>query len=240
MNRKNKIILIIIIVISFTVGVACVGRYAYVRYRYHHSQNQLLNTFETKNTKTRKQDENSYEAKYHVQPIGALEIPAIGVKNGIIKGTTLEDMFWGIGWYTGSPLPNMTETNTGNLYLCAHDQGYAPIFHKLSDLVNGNLIYLFYDGNTYVYEVYNKVEINPDNASYMQNQPDKSIISLQTCNPSGTMRWIVQGKLVARVNGTKLLSTSNIRPIRDFNNGEDGAYLKALREGKVNAEGQII
>ena len=151
------------------------------------------------------------------------------------------DMFFGVGWNMNSPLPNMTEKETGNLVLAAHDQGYAPIFSKFAkDLKPGDLAYVYLDGNTYIYQVYKMFPVEPTEVSVMNNQPDKSMLTMFTCIDGGNKRMVAQAKLVDRIKGTQLMKNDKDKPIRDFNNNEDGPYLKALREGKVNAQGQII
>ena len=236
---KRKIILILILIILVT-GVSSLGRYIYVRIRFEQSQKAIINAMENNNPVSKLKEEENFQIKYKVKPIGILEIPSIKVKNGIIKGVSESDMFWGVGWYPNSPLPNMKSEFTGNLYLAGHDQGYAPIFENLKELRNNDLVYVFINGNTYIYSVYNKFIINPYDTWVMENQPNKSMVTLQTCNRAGNKRWIIQAKLIDRFKGTELMKNDKDKPIRDFNNGEDKEYLKALKEGKVNSEGQII
>lgn len=236
---KRKIILILILII-FVTGVSLLGRYLYIRMRFEQSQKAIINAMENNNHVSKLKEEENFQIKYKVKPIGILEIPSIKVKNGIIKGITEEDMFWGVGWYPNSPLPNMKSEFTGNLYLAGHDQGYAPIFENLKELKNNDLVYVFINGDTYIYSVSNKFIINPYDTWVMENQPNKSILTLQTCNRAGNKRWIIQAKLIDRFNGTGLMKNDKDKPIRDFNNGEDKEYLKALKEGRVNSHGKII
>ncbi|WP_195972490.1 class D sortase [Clostridium thermobutyricum] len=230
----------ILIVILFIIGIGLIGRYVFVRVRYHERMNTMRTAMESSNPVQRKKALEIVEQDYKVKPVGVLQIPAIGVNNGIVEGTTMYDMFFGVGWDMQSPFPNMTEMNTGNLVLAAHDQGYAPIFEKLPTLQNGDAIYLYYEGNTYIYQVYNKFPVLPTDISVAKNVPDKSMMTLYTCIDGGNKRMIVQAKLIDRFKGTGLMKNDKDKPIRDFNNGEDGPYLKALREGRVNSEGQII
>lgn len=236
---KKKIILLVIAVI-FMIGVTLISRYVYIRIRFKESQNAIINAIENKSSVEKMKEENTFRVKYKVEPIGILEIPSINVKNGIIKGVSESDMFWGVGWYPNSPLPDMKSKFTGNMYLAAHDQGYAPIFENLKNLKDNELVYVFINGNTYIYSVYKKFMINPNDVWVMENQKNRSMLTLQTCNRDGNKRWIIRCNLVKRITGQQDLYNNNIKPIRDFNNGEDKEYLEALKEGRVNSQGQII
>lgn len=214
--KKNLIVILIIII--FISGVLLIVRYSYIKIRFNESQKAIINAIENKNTTESTKEKDDFQIKYKVKPIGILEIPAIKVKNGIIKGVKEKDMFWGVGWYPSSPIPTMKSKFTGNLYLAAHDKGYAPIFENLKELNYNDLVYVFINGNTYIYSVYKKFIINPNDVWVMYNQPNKSMLTLQTCNRKGNKRWIIQCNLIERIKGEDILYKSNIKPIRDLNN----------------------
>lgn len=241
-KSKGEKIIIGIISLLIVIGVIIVGRYAFLRFKYHRDEVAIRNAVENVNANTGFSNSKieNLEKKYKVKPIGVIQIPKIKVNNGIVVGITLDDMFYGVGWDQNSPIPTLNAEHTGNLVLAAHDQGYAPIYENLPKLENGDNIYVYLQGNTFVYQVYNHLIVNPTDIAIANNQPDKSMLTTYTCTDGGNKRYVIQAKLVDRFKGTALMKQDKDKPIRDFNNGEDGPYLKALREGRVNAQGQII
>lgn len=94
----------------------------------------------------------------------------------------------------------------GNLYLFSHSTD-APwnivrvnaIFYLLRELVPGDKVIIFYKNKRYDYIVFDKNIVNPNDVSYLTNKYDTPILTLQTCDPPGTLlnRLIVRAKLVS-------------------------------------------
>lgn len=92
----------------------------------------------------------------------------------------------------------------GNIYLFSHSADapwnivrYNAIFYLLGKLDKGDRIIMFYQGRRYDYIVFDKVIAAPDDVSYLTRTYDESVLSLQTCDPPGTLvnRLIVRAKL---------------------------------------------
>ncbi len=92
----------------------------------------------------------------------------------------------------------------GNLYLFSHSTDapwnivrYNAIFYLLKELEPGDRVVIFYLGRRYDYIVYDKNIVDPTNVSYLTNRYDKPVLTLQTCDPPGTLlnRLIVRAKL---------------------------------------------
>ncbi len=85
---------------------------------------------------------------------------------------------------------------TGNLCLAGHNMRNTSFFGNLKKITNGDIIKItdLY-GNKYIYEVYKKFYVKPDQTEILKNT-DESIITLITCNDSSTQRLIVRGKLI--------------------------------------------
>lgn len=82
----------------------------------------------------------------------------------------------------------------GTTYLFAHSADnfwnigrYNAVFYLLKDMNPGDLVYIFFQGRRYTYEVYDKKTVNADEVSYVDaalGQGERLI--LQTCWPPGT------------------------------------------------------
>lgn len=93
----------------------------------------------------------------------------------------------------------------GNLYLFSHSTD-APwniirlnaIFYLLKELETGDRVIIFYKEKRYDYIVFDKVIAQPADVSYLTNRYDQPVLTLQTCDPPGTLlnRLIVRAKLV--------------------------------------------
>lgn len=93
----------------------------------------------------------------------------------------------------------------GNLYLFSHSVDapwnivrYNAIFYLLRELATGDRIIVFYQNKRYDYIVFDKAIVSPGDVSYLTNKYDYPVLTLQTCDPPGTLlhRLIVRAKLV--------------------------------------------
>lgn len=96
----------------------------------------------------------------------------------------------------------------GNIYLFSHSVDapwnivrYNAIFYLLSKLETGDRVIMFYQGKRYDYIVFDKAIVNPDDTHYLTDSYEESILTLQTCDPPGTLlnRLIVRAKLVGEI-----------------------------------------
>ena len=92
----------------------------------------------------------------------------------------------------------------GNLYLFSHSTDgpwnivrFNAIFYLLNKLEAGDKILIFYQNRRYDYIVFDKVVAKPTDISFLTNRYDEPILTLQTCDPPGTLfnRLIVRAKL---------------------------------------------
>ena len=93
----------------------------------------------------------------------------------------------------------------GNIYLFSHSTDapwniirYNAVFYLLRELQSGDKVLMFYQGRRYDYEIFDKRIVSADETLFLTNKYDKSILTLQTCDPPGTLwkRLIVRAKLV--------------------------------------------
>lgn len=94
----------------------------------------------------------------------------------------------------------------GNLYLFSHSTDapwnivrFNAIFYLLKELVPGDRVIIFYQSRRYDYIVFDKVIVKPNDVSYLTNKYDSPILTLQTCDPPGTLlnRLVVRAKLAS-------------------------------------------
>lgn len=92
----------------------------------------------------------------------------------------------------------------GNLYLFSHSTDapwnivrFNAIFYLLKELDIGDRVVIFYQSKRYDYIVFEKVIVAPGDISYLTNRYDSPVLTLQTCDPPGTLlnRLIVRAKL---------------------------------------------
>lgn len=94
----------------------------------------------------------------------------------------------------------------GNLYLFSHSTDapwnivrFNAVFYLLRELDKGDRVIIFYQNKRYDYIVYDKNIVSPTDVSYLTNRYDSPVLTLQTCDPPGTLlnRLIVRAKLVS-------------------------------------------
>lgn len=92
----------------------------------------------------------------------------------------------------------------GNIYMFSHSVDapwnvtrYNAVFYLLRELETGDRIILFYKGKRYDYIVFDKTTTAPSDVSFLANRYNKPVLTLQTCDPPGTLlnRLIIRAKL---------------------------------------------
>ncbi len=93
----------------------------------------------------------------------------------------------------------------GNLYVFSHSTDapwnisrFNAIFYLLRELNSGDKIVVFYQGRRFDYIVFDRTVTNPADTSFLTNRYDQPVLTLQTCDPPGTLnnRLIVRAKLL--------------------------------------------
>lgn len=94
----------------------------------------------------------------------------------------------------------------GNLYLFSHSVDapwniirFNAVFYLLRELEKGDRVVIFYENKRYDYIVFDKVIAEPNDVSYLTNRYDSPVLTLQTCDPPGTLlkRLVIRAKLVS-------------------------------------------
>lgn len=93
----------------------------------------------------------------------------------------------------------------GNLYLFSHSTDapwnivrFNAVFYLLRELEVGDRVIVFYQNKRFDYVVFDKRVVEANDVSYLTNQYETPVLTLQTCDPPGTLlkRLIVRAKLV--------------------------------------------
>jgi sortase A len=81
----------------------------------------------------------------------------------------------------------------GNTYLFAHSTDafynvgrYNAVFYLLGKLEKGDAIYIYYNGEKYVYRVSDKKVVDAKDVFYLGKSGRSNTLTLQTCYPPGT------------------------------------------------------
>jgi len=103
-----------------------------------------------------------------------------------------------------------------NVYIAGHRLGYPHtkswlVFWDLNELRRGGRVVLTdSDGTKYIYRVYDRFILAPNDTSGTKKVAGMNVISLQTCTlPNYTERLIVRAELVKTVQGPPPRITSN-------------------------------
>jgi LPXTG-site transpeptidase (sortase) family protein len=124
-------------------------------------------------------------------------IPNIDPGNEREYGLALRE---GIAAAKGSTNPG----EEGNLFLFSHSTDapwniirYNAIFYLLREMAPGDRIIVFYQNRRFDYIVFDKTTTKPSDLTFLANRYDKPVLTLQTCDPPGTLlnRLIVRAKL---------------------------------------------
>jgi len=130
-----------------------------------------------------------------------LSIPKLGIKDAtVIIG--VEDLSKSLIQWGGTALPG----EFGNAVIFGHSvlpiffdpKNYMTIFSTLPTLKEKDEIFIYFDGITYKYQVFEMKIIEPADISVLEQKYDDSYISLITCVPPGTYwkRLVVKARLV--------------------------------------------
>lgn len=106
----------------------------------------------------------------------------------------------GVAHAKGTNLPG----EKGNIYLFSHSTDapwnivrFNAVFYLLRELQAGDRVVVFYQDKRYDYIVFDKKVVDPNDLTYLTNRYDSSVLTLQTCDPPGTLfkRLVVRAKL---------------------------------------------
>jgi len=142
-----------------------------------------------------------------LDPNFGMIIPKIGANARIIDNVDannydvyIKALQNGVAHASGSVYPG----EVGNAYFFAHSVGnfwevsrWNAVFYLLKELTPGDEVNIFYQGKRFIYVVYDKKIVGPEETNYLSTQASFPLLTLQTCWPPGTTlkRLLVFGRL---------------------------------------------
>lgn len=123
------------------------------------------------------------------QPVGYIDVPAIGVDQVVVQGIGTADLRMGPGHYPGTPLPG----EAGNVAIAGHRTTYAHPFYNLNALVPGDRVILTTPQGIFVYRVRWVTSVSPDDTAVLAPSR-QALLTLTTCDP----RYSASHRLVLR------------------------------------------
>ncbi len=138
------------------------------------------------------EDNHLYVAKLDINVPIVWEVPSPEIMDKLEQGVV---------HVRGTGLPGQP----GNVFIVGHssyywwsNNPYKRVFALLDKLVAGDKIVITFQKQKYIYEVYEKVVVKPNNVEVLNSTPNQ-IVSLMTCVPVGTNlnRLVVKAKQVS-------------------------------------------
>jgi sortase A len=126
-------------------------------------------------------------------PIGRIEIDAIGVSKVLMNGTDTATLQAGPARYPQTPLPGVEKT-TG---IAGHRTTYGAPFRRINELDNGDEIRVEMPYAAFTYEVERHEVVSPERFEVTKPVGYERIV-LTACHPlySAAQRWVVFARLV--------------------------------------------
>ncbi|MHB8220224.1 MAG: class E sortase [Acidimicrobiales bacterium] len=128
------------------------------------------------------------------QPVGVIDIPAIGVDYVVVQGTDESDLELGPGHYLGTAMPG----NPGNAAIAGHRTTYLHPFYNLGGIRRGDPIYVTTVQGRFRYDVTRTAVVAPTDVAVL-DPTTVATLTLTTCNPpySAATRLVVKAVLVS-------------------------------------------
>lgn len=126
------------------------------------------------------------------EPIGRIEIPAIGADFVVVQGTEPATLHKGPGHYPDTSFPGLP----GTVAIAGHRTTYGAPFRKVDALARGDRIVLTMPYGRFVYDV-ERTRIVPPSATYVTRDVGYPRLVLSACHPlySAAERIVVFARL---------------------------------------------
>ena len=118
-----------------------------------------------------------------------LEIPKINLKRGVFSKTSRNNnVNTNIQILEES---NMPDEEKGNVILAGHSgNSYVSFFKNLEKLNNGDIAYIFYNGNKFSYRLVSCYEIEKTGFANIIRNQEKETLTLITCKHNSNKQYI--------------------------------------------------
>lgn len=143
-------------------------------------------------------DPTPYDSNYNY--IGTLEVPKVGLKKGFLDmNSTDNNVDKNIAVMQGSDYPNVSK---GNFIIAGHSgTAWNSFFNQLYQLVNGDVVYVYYQNVKYTYQIVNIYEQPKVGTVNVYRNKEKTTLTLITCTKdSSTTQTLYVAELRKKAN----------------------------------------
>lgn len=135
---------------------------------------------------------NAQTQKKDVHAIGAMSVPDVQMQLPIVYGISNINLAIGAGTMKQDQVMGQ-----GNYALAGHNMNNnKTLFSPLTKAKLGMSIYITDFENIYEYKISNMFIVKPTQVEVIEDQDDKKLITLVTCNYDGSKRMIIRGSLI--------------------------------------------
>jgi LPXTG-site transpeptidase (sortase) family protein len=156
--------------------------------------------------------QRSYTGNIQTTTNNQIFIASLGIKAPVVwnspvdEGSMLANLQHGVVHYAGTALPgDGLSEGRGNIFISGHSSyyswdpgGYKSIFATLPNISIGDQVAIGYNDRVYVFAVYERFEVTPDDVSVVGQDMGKHVLSIMTCVPIGTneRRFIARAEFI--------------------------------------------
>lgn len=174
------------------IGILIIAIPTYLNFTTKKSNNDIVQQYEKAIT-----TDVSSTVEIPQNIIGILEIPKIDIKVAIQEGTDEQTLKYAVGHFENTALPGQT----GNFAVAGHRAyTYNKFFSNLDQLQEEDTIQVLTKEDTYTYKITSSQVVLPEQVEVLDQEENKSTITLITCTPkyTGTHRLVLKGELITQ------------------------------------------
>lgn len=126
--------------------------------------------------------------------IGKIIVDKIDLDLVLLEGESQDEIKWGAGHMLKTAWPG----EAGNCAIAGHrNYTFGSMFNRLDEIEIGDEVEIEFLGETFKYKINEKIIVEPDDLSVLDQDKDKKELTLITCHPiyTGTHRLIIKGSL---------------------------------------------
>ena len=179
---------IAMLAVGLLIGIFIVFEFAYTGRIEQRSQHALLTTFRAR---LHIGQFDAPSAPVASGPVAVLTIPAIGVHQAVVQGSSPGDLKQGPGHLPGSPLPG----EYGNAVILGHRLTYGAPFENLDQLARGDHIFVDTGQGRFAYTVTGETVVHPGQNDVIGRSDDTRLTLVTSASAFSSDRLAVTATL---------------------------------------------
>lgn len=189
-EKLRRVIGLILIIVGLAIIVTIVYKKIDTLKKQKELQNILEQVINEEPKELSKEEEEKLMNGY--KPIALMEIPSIGLSQGVVEGISDDILQYYLGHFENSAKLG----EKGNFSVAGHRvSDYSEAFVNLYKVEIGDEVLVKANKKQYVYQVTDNFIVSPDNVDVLDKTEDPTI-TLVTCTVGAKDRVIVKGRLV--------------------------------------------